>query len=351
MKYLHLTWFHLKRIVLNSWGFLLMTLVFPLITISGFLFIMGSDSSLMTEQANAVINHSNYVAEEIKPHLDESFQEYFVEDAEEAFRQLDQIEVSMVYEIPSGFPHTNETIQVHSIHGENRDSMFEADFLSVLTDSLLNEVYAEADIQFESNEVAEPKIESSFVNLNNNMSFVLFMMLFFMGYSTGFIGGDLAKMRKEELLTRSIVSNTYSWQILGSVLGAYMVYNVLSGLVIVLLSSGLFDIPITNLGLIFGLILSMALFVSGLTMLLFRIFKNETLIQMIGFLGMMILAFVPLFTQSIETIAFLQYVSPFYWVFESLDTGQIFPNVLIIALYGLVLFTAGSFKVERLVQD
>jgi len=47
----------------------------------------------------------------------------------------------------------------------------------------------------------------------------------------------------------------------------------------------------------------------------------------------------------------LQYVSPFYWVFESLDTGQIFPNVLIIALYGLVLFTAGSFKVERLVQD
>ena len=350
MKTLHLTWFHLKRIILKNWGFLILTFAFPLVLIFAFLFIMGSDSSLMSEQANAVINRSDYVTETIIPQLDEPYQDYFVEDEDEAFNQLDQNEVSMVYDIPEGFPDSNTAIQVYSINGANRDPLFEAEFVRTLTDTMLSEAYEEASIVFETTEVAEPTIESSFVSVNSNMAFILFMLLFFMGYSTGFIAGDLAKMRKEGLLTRSILSNTYSWQILGSVLGAYMIYNVLSALLIVLLASALFSIPLTNFGLGFGLILSMGIFVTGLTMLLFRLFKNETLIQMLGLLLIMILVFVPLFTQSLESFSAIQYISPYYWVFESLDTGQLFPHILVTALYGIVMFTAGSFKVERLVK-
>jgi len=350
MKSLRLTWFHLKRILLNNWGFLIMTFVFPLILIFGFLVIMGSDSSLMTEQANAVINQSDYVAETIAPQLDEVYQDYFTEDPDEAFRQLDQIEVSMVYDIPAGFPYSESSIQVHSINGSNRDPLFEAAFLRALTDTMLNDVYQEATITFEPIEVAEPTIHSSFVSVNSNLAFVLFMFLFFMGCSTGFIAGDLAKMRKDRLLTRSLISNTYSWQILGSVLGSYMIYNILSALFIVLLSSLFFSIPLSNVVLVFGLILSMGIFVTGLTMLLFRIFKNETLIQMLGLLLIMILVFVPMFTQRLDNLNAFQYISPYYWVFESLDTGQVLPHVLVISLYGIVMFTAGSFKVERLVK-
>jgi len=39
------------------------------------------------------------------------------------------------------------------------------------------------------------------------------------------------------------------------------------------------------------------------------------------------------------------------FVFEAIDIGQILPHSFIIVLYGLVLFTAGSFKIERLVKD
>jgi len=66
---------------------------------------------------------------------------------------------------------------------------------------------------------------------------------------------------------------------------------------------------------------------------------------------MMVLAFIPLFFQGPGDFNFVQYISPYHWVFESIDTGQIFPNALVIILYGLVLFTAGSFKIERLVKD
>lgn len=350
MKTIRLTWFHLKRIILRNWGFLIMSLAFPLVIIFAFLFIMESESSLLSEQANAVVNHSDYVAETVVPQLDDPYQEYFVTNEEEAFAQLDQIEVSMVYEIPEGFPHSDTSIQVHSINGSNRDPLFEAAFLSSLTDALREEAFEEAGITFETTQVSEPTIDSSFVPVNSNMAFILFMLLFFMGYSTGFIAGDLAKMRKEGLLTRSIISNTYSWQVLGSVLGAYMIYSVLSNVLIVLLASAVFSIPLTNLGLGLGLILSMGIFVMGLTMLLFRVFKNETLIQMLGLLLIMVLVFVPLFTQSLDQLSAIQYISPYYWVFESLDTGQLFPHIGVISLYGLVMFTAGSFKVERLVK-
>jgi len=351
MKSLRLIWFHLKRIILNNWTFILLTLVFPLMIILVFLFIMDTDSSLMTEQDNAVINHSEYVAEEVTPELDAPYQEYFMDDSEEAFEQLEQAEVTMLYEIPQNFPTTDAPIQVHSITGDNRDPIFEAEFTTALTNAMTEEAYNEANIDFETMDVAQPEVITPSVGISSDMSFVLFMVLFFMGYTTGFIAGDLAKMKREGLLMRSIISNTYSWQILGSVLAAYMMYSMSASLLITFISSLLFDIAITNLALIISLIAAMAVFVAGLTMVLFRLFENEDLIQMLGMMLMMVLAFIPLFFQGPGDFNFVQYISPYYWVFESIDTGQIIPNAFVIILYGLVLFTAGSFKIERLVKD
>jgi hypothetical protein len=351
MKSLRLTWFHLKRILFQNWSFIVLTLAMPLVIIMAFLFIMDSDSSLMAEQDSVVINHSEYVAEKVKPALDENYQDSFLEDADEAFSQLDQIEVSMVYEIPADFPSADAAIQVHSLSGNNQDPLFETAFINTLSDVMINDIYQEADINFETVDVSSPTVKTAVETLNSNMSFVLFMVLFFMGYTTGFIASDLAKMRKEGLLTRSLISNTYSAQILGSVLVAYTIYNVASSLSIILLTSLLFEIPITSIGLIIGLIISIAVFIAGLTMVLFRIFKNENLIQMLGILLMMILVFVPLYFQSMIDFNFIQYISPYYWVFDAIDTGQSLPNIFIITLYGLVLFTAGSFKIERLVKN
>jgi len=351
MKSLRLTWFHLKRIILKNWGFVIISLGFPLVMIIFFLFVMDADSSIMTNQNNAVLNHSEYVSEEVQPQLADSYGDDFLDDAEEAFHQLDQIEATMLYEIPEGFPYSEETIQVYSLNGNNRDPIFEAEFTNALTNAMTMDIYEEANINFETTAVPEPKVTTPTVGLNENMSFVVFMILFFMGYTTGFVAGDLAKMRKEGLLTRSIISNTYSWQILGSVLGAYTIYSVSASLMIAFITSLLFGITITNFALILSLILAVAVFVAGLTMVLFRVFKNETLIQMLGMMLMMVLVFVPLFFQGGGDFSFIQYISPYYWVFEAIDTAQILPHAPIIALYGLVLFTAGSFKIERLVKD
>lgn len=350
MKILRLTWFHLKRILFNNWGFVLFTLGFPLIIIFFFLVIMQDDASVFSEQNIAVLNHSDYVQEEIVPHLSENYQEYFTDDAEEAFQQMDQIEVTMVYEIPENFPLDEQQIRVYSLSGENRDTLFEAEFFQIMAKNRTNEAFSEANISIVPTEVAEANWISPTDNFNSNIAFILFMLMFFMGYATGFIAGDLAKMRKEGLLTRSIISNTYSWQILGSVLLAYVVYELLANTIIIAMMSMIFDIPINNPLLIVSAILSMSIFVVGLTMFLFRLLKNEALIQMLGIMLTVVLVFIPLFAETFSGVYYLQFLSPYYWVFEAIDTGQIFPNIPVIALYGVVLFTAGSFKIERLVK-
>lgn len=350
MKILRLTWFHLKRILFNNWGYVLFTLGFPLIIIFFFLTIMQDDSSVFSQQSIAVLNHSDYVQEEVVPHMSENYQAYFTDDAAEAFGQMDQLEVTMIYEIPEDFPSAEQQITVHSLSGENRDALFETELFQVIAELKTNEAFSQANISFASTEVADATWIKPTENFNSNIAFIIFMLLFFMGYATGFIAGDLAKMRKEGLLTRSIVSNTYSWQILGSVLLAYIIYELLVNIVIIGIMSAIFDVPIHNPMLVVSLILSMSIFTVGLTMVLFRLLKNEVLIQMLGLMFIIILVFIPLFAETFTAVHYLQFLSPYYWVFEAIDTGLILPNALVIALYGVVLFTAGSFKVERLVN-
>lgn len=351
MKTLFLIWFHLKRILINNWSFIIFTFGFPLVMITGFLFVMQEDGNPMTGQDIIVVNHSEYVENEIYPELDESHQGYFEADIDEAFAKLEQIEVPIVYEIPTTFPEESTNIHVYSLSGENRDAVFESEFLTLFLEGLTNDAFETAEINFDPIEVAEPEWILSDIDFSSDMAFVLFMILFFMGYSSGMIAGDLAKLRKEGLLTRSVVSNSYSWQILGSILAAYSIYGVLSGLAIITLMQVIFNIQISNYLLIVGLMISMSVFVAGLTMVLFRIFKNETVIQILGIMLIIGLVFIPLFVELFPSIEFIQYVSPYYWVFDSIDTGQIMPNIFVIILYGLVLFTAGSFKIEKLVKE
>ncbi len=350
MKTLFLIWFHLKRILLNNWGYIVFTFGFPLVLISGFLFVMQGENNPMTGQDIVVVNHSEFVAEHVYPALSEAHQNYFEEDLDEAFVKLEQIEVPIVYEIPTDFPEESLTMHVHSLSGENREAVFESEFMSVFLDEMMQVAFEEAAIQFNPVEVAEPEWILADIDFREDTAFVVFMILFFMGYSSGIIAGDLAKLRKEGLLTRSVVSNSHSWQILGSILAAYSIFGVLSGLVIIALMSAIFNFTVTNITLIFSLFIAMSVFVAGLTMVLFRVFKNEAVIQILGVIIIIGLVFIPILISILPEIELIQYISPYYWVFEAMDTGQIFPNALVIILYGLVLFTAGSFKVERLVK-
>lgn len=349
MKFMQLVWFHFKRICQNI-GLISMSFIMPLFMVGGLMFITTSDTNANLSEEFVILNHSEFVEENVYPRLSENLQANFASDSKEAFDQLEQSELAMIYEIPANFPEEGSRIKSHSINGENNDIFFESEFTSVLSEVMTENALSEAGVDFEEIQVAEPSINQSYTPIDGNLVIVVFMTIFFMSYASSLVSADLNKLRSDGVLTRSIVTNARSWQILGSVLAAFSLYNFISVMLVILLICLIFGITITQLPVIIAAILAFCIFNAGFTMVLFRLFKNDQVILMVGIVLSIVFVFLGIGIIDIPSFSFIQYISPFYWLFESLDTGAILPNIPVIALYGLVLFTAGSFKVERLVK-
>ena len=350
MKFIQLVWFHFKRICQN-FGLISMSFIMPLFMVGGLLFITTSDTNAILSEEFVIVNDSEFVEENVYPRLSENLQANFTSDSKRAFEQLEQSELAMIYEIPVNFPEEGSRIKTRSINGENNDIFFESEFTSVLSEVMTENALSEAGVDFEKIQVAEPSINQSYTPIDGNLVIVVFMTIFFMSYASSLVSADLNKLRSDGVLTRSIVTNARSWQILGSVLAAYSIYSFLSSMLIITVISTIFGITITQIPLILSAILAFCIFNVGFTMLLFRIFNNEQIILMIGIVSIVVLVFMGIGIIEMGGFSFIQYLSPYYWLFEALDTGLIVRNIPIIALYGLVLFTAGSFKVERLVRS
>lgn len=350
MKFMQLVWFHFKRICQN-FGLISMSFIMPLFMVGGLLFITTSDTNAILSEEFVIVNDSEFVEENVYPRLSENLQANFTSDSKRAFEQLEQSELAMIYEIPVNFPEEGSRIKTRSINGENNDIFFESEFTSVLSEVMTENALNEAELDIEKIQVAEPSIKQSYTPIDGNLVIVVFMTIFFMSYASSLVSADLNKLRSDGVLTRSIVTNARSWQILGSVLAAFSLYNFISAMLVILLICLIFGITITQLPVIIAAILAFCIFNAGFTMVLFRLFKNDQVILMVGIVLSIVFVFLGIGIIDIPGLSFFEYVSPFYWLFESLDTGAILPNIPVIALYGLVLFTAGSFKVERLVRS
>lgn len=350
MKFIQLVWFHFKRICQN-FGLISMSFIMPLFMVGGLLFITTSDTNAILSEEFVIVNDSEFVEENVYPRLSENLQANFTSDSKRAFEQLEQSELAMIYEIPANFPEEGSRIKTRSINGENNDIFFESEFTSVLSEVMTENALNEAELDFEKIQVAEPSIKQSYTPIDGNLVIVVFMTIFFMSYASSLVSADLNKLRSDGVLTRSIVTNARSWQILGSVLAAFSLNNFISAMLVILLICLIFGITITQLPVIIAAILAFCIFNAGFTMVLFRLFKNDQVILMVGIVLSIVFVFLGIGIIDIPGLSFFEYVSPFYWLFESLDTGAILPNIPVIALYGLVLFTAGSFKVERLVRS
>ena len=350
MKFIQLVWFHFKRICQN-FGLISISFIMPLFMVGGLLFITTSDTNAILSEEFVIVNDSEFVEENVYPRLSENLQANFTSDSKRAFEQLEQSELAMIYEIPVNFPEEGSRIKTRSINGENNDIFFESEFTSVLSEVMTENALNEAELDFEKIQVAEPSIKQSYTPIDGNLVIVVFMTIFFMSYASSLVSADLNKLRSDGVLTRSIVTNARSWQILGSVLAAFSLNNFISAMLVILLICLIFGITITQLPVIIAAILAFCIFNAGFTMVLFRLFKNDQVILMVGIVLSIVFVFLGIGIIDIPGLSFFEYVSPFYWLFESLDTGAILPNIPVIALYGLVLFTAGSFKVERLVRS
>lgn len=359
MKFLIILKSNMKRLMKNK-KTVIASFLIPavLILVFGFIFnrVIGSDIE------NAVINSDKgqYGQEFIKEiQKNTKIKVYGKEAGIEAVKKK---RISLCYEIPENFSELiskGEKPQIISYKLENgmEAGNFQFNANSLIEKMLLrNEFKNEGidvslkDLSYEGAHIAvtgkDKKGIGDVITLNMLVSFILF--------SAVGISIDLFHLKRQNILKRSFTTSNKPGIIIGAVLFSAFIVSAAEYIIIFLVNSFinspgyLSKAPVIILNIMALVLLSLSLGVFAA-----RIFKNENLInvalQMIisvtCFMGgsFMPIEFLP------KSITVFSKFTPQYWALQSINTGNAALS-LIVVLFALVLFTAGTFRMGNFME-
>lgn len=359
MNFLVILTSNLKRI-LKKKSFIIISFVIPLSIslIFGFVFNKGNNNTL---GSTAIINSDKGpLGADLISELQKT-NGVRIYTKEEGIEKLKKKLVSVCYEIPENFSELvkkgdKPVVAAHKIESSMETSDFEFNLnnavnnmvlendlkLNGVSTSVLTKGVPDAKIQVISSEKAS--MDDTII-LNILISFVIF----------GAIGiaEELFSLKKQNILERSFATGNKPWKVIGGILGAlFIFYSVVYSSVfliesIVRGSVMLEKWPVVVVNMIFMVLVSLSLGIFAS-----RVCKNENTInifvQIISWITCFVGgSFAPLDLLP-KTIQNFSKFTPQYWTLQSINTGN-YALVLIVALFALVLFTAGTFKTRRFI--
>lgn len=337
----------------------------PMILIMGFLFptilllaIFGFDHG--SEIKIGVINNDN---SEISIKLiDKLSEEYSVKEYKgtlnDNMSHLKDNEVGAIYVIDEDFSKLlqdrkvpkisayKKEVQAGEIKAENIIDTFVKGNLEEKAEVGLSSNYIETVIEKEEESDKEKFLES------------LLMIFYFMLLDSSLIIDNILKLKAAKVLRRSIVTPNSDRQILGGIfIASFLIQGMLSSLAFVIVNA-VVSFNNVNIPLSFLVIMLCSLVCTSIVIAATRWLKNPVIARfavMIFAIVAMGLALVGLNLMDIsnvpEIITKLTLISPFYWLIQIADEGQILVGIIVIILTSAVFFTAGSFKLRDFVKE
>lgn len=221
---------------------------------------------------------------------------------------------------------------------------------ALLTNKLIEQDSA-VDFQYVDQITINSTSQTSLDDIMNAMSSIVVVILYII-MNGNMIGTDLVSLNKENVIRRSITTPNESWKILGTLLVAYAIVIFTVNMVLLSVIKVLNNLDMTMylrslyvviLGIVFSL---------SFAIMLFRLFKEPNLAVNTGmliFIGLTGLTFIDSISSS-TWIKNLSYLSPMKWLLNILDSGEVLQGTIVVLLMSLVLFTAGSYKLEKYVK-
>ncbi len=183
---------------------------------------------------------------------------------------------------------------------------------------------------------------------------VVILVAFSVLYGSAFMGTDLVNQRKNKVLRRGLATPTSGRSVLGAnLLGSWLLQYLTSVLTLLIISI-FTPFSARNIGIYLLMFALLCFYSICIQILYLRIFKNP---QLSAFFGMMIAVFL-MFLAMLEDMKDLlsdvpdllfkaAYLSPFYWILQAFQTGNLLLPAAILFLLGAACFFAGSFQVRE----
>lgn len=202
------------------------------------------------------------------------------------------------------------------------------------------------------------KVREETIQGKNQMLYMIVLMLTnFILFSAASVGTELISMKKQKVLFRAITTSNTGYEIMGGLyLGFFLVQAIIYTAVLFIQQAILgfsFEglLPILLINILLTVLISISI---GLTVT--RMVENEGVATLIIYLFGIITTFVSMGATIMagdnmpQIIKSIGKFTPQYWVINSMNTGTLFPNAIILILMAAAVFTAGSFRIRSFVN-
>jgi ABC-2 type transport system permease protein len=346
---------------------ILLMFVMPFAVSSFICFIVQKETSSSSFPVSIVIKDSGIQGKSLVDEIIESERNFYkitVISEEEAKSKIKDGKALAAYIIPEDFSEKlqyGQKPEVRLLKSGNENVAFK---IGQYIDAYVNKQVMITNLRQSINSVNEGLVMENVIATEVNSvgsafdfaRLVLLLLINFIVFSATYVSTEMLSQRKQQTLTRQLTTPHKPWEISGGlILGFALIEIVIYFIQVILLKEIFklnFGVPLANI--LIGVLVMVVVSVS-IGLFAVRITSNEGLLSIIvisigngmGFVSGSFSAPGSL-PKAVEN---LSKFTPQHWFIEIMNGGKVATNSLIILLFALVFFTAGSLKFTRFAKE
>lgn len=362
LAFLTLVFVNFKRLMKDK-IVMLLSFLMPLVVITAVYFISNKEpggTASMVDISFNVLDKGEYGSKMLKD-LNISKSIYYNYNQSKVMELVEKNDVVAVYVIPEDFTDKIKNGEKPSIKAYKKqegngtvpvERAVEDEINKKVKEHLLinkNIIQNGKDIEKSSVSV---QIKNSSKDIDGAMMITLTMLINFIMYSANGVGTELLNLRRQKILFRCITTANKGWRIVGSLYLAMFFQIVTVYSLVYLIEKFIIGYSFASAHIVLVSIILIAAISISLGIFVTRLFQNESVVTLIITLVCTATTFLSVLGLGIQVkkmhwvLENIVRFTPQYWIFNSIDTGKIFPNVFVLILMAVVLFTAGNVKLR-----
>ena len=362
MNLFRLAWVQFKRMIKDI-KIVGIMLIMPIVVVSAtYLISVSSPESQGTEVAFDVRDKGEY-AQKLLESLKFKTSIYY-NYGNKAMESLQNNKVAVVYSIPEDFTEKikegkKPTITAYKREKGNGTLLIEEKINSEINKLIKKEILIKYGALLDGDVLSENTIKVVFEGkekIQDGLFYTLLLVVNFIVFSASSLGVELLALKKARILARAISTANKGWEIIGSLYLAMFFLQIGIYTTVILVEKFIIGYSLKNFFIVFINICLICLFSLSLGIFITRIFENEGVASLVTTLVGISTIFISIAGLGLHSdkgpwiIDNLAKFTPQYWALHSIMNGSIFPNIFVIILMALVLFTAGNIKLNNFVN-